>query len=65
MNKKNFRDAILNEFKFYDAPYWVSRNYAKINMFYSGHGHRGYIKFSDFDFKYEFIVEHILECAND
>ena len=34
-------------------------------MYYSGHGEIGLLKFSDFDEKYEVIVQNILKYADD
>ena len=33
-------------------------------MYYSGHGNPGFIRFSDFEMRYEDIVKHILDSAN-
>ena len=52
------------EFEFYDEEYFKFHGEARINFYYSGHGKEGGIQVSDFVFKYDEAIVHIIESAN-
>ena len=66
ISRKNLKDALANEFKFFEKVYFLSRTrkVAKINFYYTGHGEIGFIKLIDFNTNYSELIEHIFQSAN-
>ena len=43
LSKKDIKDKIQREIKFYDSNYYKTRKFSQIKLFISGHGNKGEI----------------------
>ena len=64
MTRKQFKDTLTKEFKFFDKDYFKNHATASINFYYSGHGEVNHIKLIDFDTKYSEVISHIFDSLN-